>query len=143
MHTQRAARALARRFDTALRPLALTNGQFSILVALNREDPPPSGAVAALLGMDRTTLTANLKPLERRGLVRPHAEPTDRRVRRLALTPAGTELLLAAMPVWRREHRAVERMLAADPDPLRGALVALGGVALGGVAPTGDGPDRG
>jgi len=82
--------------------------------------------VAALLGMDRTTLTANLKPLERRCLVRPHAERTDRRVRRFELTPAGTELLLAAMPVWRREHRAVERMLAADPDRLRGALVALG-----------------
>ena len=66
LHVQRAARALARRFDEAFRPLELTNGQFSLLMALNRPNPPPMGAVAALLAMDRTTLTAALKPLERR-----------------------------------------------------------------------------
>ena len=67
---QRAARALARRFDAAFRPLGLTSGQFSLLMSLNRPEPPTMGAVAALLAMDRTTLTAALKPLERRGLVR-------------------------------------------------------------------------
>src|SRR3546814_5126925 len=66
---QRAARALARRFDQALRPAGLTSGQFSLLMSLNRPKPPSIGSVAALLAMDRTTLTANLKPLERRGLV--------------------------------------------------------------------------
>src|SRR5437660_11372104 len=70
LHLQRAARAIARRFDEALRPLGLTNGQFSLLMSLNRPEPPTIGAVAALLAMDRTTLTAALKPLERRGLVR-------------------------------------------------------------------------
>src|SRR3954454_3904308 len=69
LHAQRAARALARRFDEALRPLGLTNGQFSLLMALNRPEPPGMGSVASLLAMDRTTLTAALKPLERRGLV--------------------------------------------------------------------------
>ena len=69
LHAQRAARALARRFDEALRPAGLTNGQFSLLMSLNRPEPPTSGSVAALLAMDRTTLTANLKPLERRRLV--------------------------------------------------------------------------
>src|ERR1700683_996656 len=68
LHVQRAARALARRFDEALRPLDLTNGQFSLLMSLNRPKPPAMGAVASLLVMDRTTLTAALKPLERRGL---------------------------------------------------------------------------
>ena len=80
LHVQRAARALARRFDEALRLLELTNGQFSLLMSLNRPKPPGIGPVAALLAMDRTTLTAALKPLERRdllksfGLMRPTGE---------------------------------------------------------------------
>src|SRR5258708_15740532 len=69
LYLQRAARAVGRRFDAALRPLGLTNGQFSLLMSLNRPDPPSIGRVSALLAMDRTTLTANLKPLERRGLL--------------------------------------------------------------------------
>ena len=63
LHVQRAARALARRFDDALRPVELTNGQFSLLMSLNRPEPPTIGSVSVLLAMDRTTLTANLKPL--------------------------------------------------------------------------------
>src|SRR4051812_11257905 len=68
LHTQRAARALARRFDEALRPAGLTHGQFSLLNALNTPRPPRMSSVAALMGADRTTLTAALKPLVRRGL---------------------------------------------------------------------------
>ena len=55
LHTQRAARALARRFDDALRPVGLTNGQFSLLMSLNRPQPATMGSVASLLAMDRTT----------------------------------------------------------------------------------------
>src|SRR5690606_6624278 len=84
---QRAARGLARHFDAALRPLGLTSGQFSLLMALNRPQPPSVGAVAALLAMDRTTLTANLKPLAKRGLVATTIDPSDRRGRLLHLTP--------------------------------------------------------
>ena len=83
------------------------------------------GSVAALLAMDRTTLTAALKPLERRGLVRVIVDPADRRSRRLKLTLAGHAVLIAALPVWRREHAAIDRMLAADPDRLRSDLRAL------------------
>ncbi len=79
LHLQRAARAVARRFDAAFRPLGLTSGQFSLLMSLNRPDPPMIGAVAHLLAMDRTTLTAALKPLERRGLVQVSVDPADRR----------------------------------------------------------------
>src|SRR5579863_10662968 len=79
LHVQRAARALARRFDEALRPFDLTNGQFSLLMSLNRPEPPPMGPVANLLAMDRTTLTAALKPLQRRGLVRVATDKNDRR----------------------------------------------------------------
>src|ERR1700742_2249183 len=93
LHVQRAARALARRFDDALRPTGLSNGQFSLMMSLNRPHPPTMGSVAALLGMDRTTLTAMLKPLRRRGLITITPSPTDHRSRLLALTPAGSELL--------------------------------------------------
>src|SRR5271165_6906576 len=88
LHVQRAARALARRFDDALRPFKLTNGQFSLLMSLNRPEPAGMASVAALLAMDRTTLTAALKPLERRGLVKIAADPRDRRSRLLTLTAA-------------------------------------------------------
>src|ERR1700756_1631055 len=86
LHLQRAARAVARRFDAALRPLGLTNGQFSLLMSLNRPEAPSSGSVSAWLAMDRTPLTANLKPLERRGLVEVMVDDADRRARRVALT---------------------------------------------------------
>src|ERR1700723_447950 len=95
LHVQRAARALARRFDDALRPLGLTQGQFSLLMSLNRPEPPSMKDVAALLAMDRTTLTANLKPLARRGLVKVKVDKTDKRGRRLHLTAAGRALLAA------------------------------------------------
>jgi DNA-binding MarR family transcriptional regulator len=126
LHVQRAARALARRFDEALRPLDLTNGQFSLLMSLNRPKPPGMGPVAALLAMDRTTLTAALKPLERRRLIKVTADPADRRGRLMTLTHKGRSLLARAVPVWERTHRKVEGLLAeGDPDRLRNNLQAI------------------
>jgi DNA-binding MarR family transcriptional regulator len=126
LHTQRAARALTRRFDEAMRPLGLKSGQFSLLVALNRPQPPSIGSVAGLLAMDRTTLTANLKPLERRGLLVVSPDRTDRRTRRLQLTPAGQEILKAAVPIWERVHQEVEAGLQdGAASRLRAELSAL------------------
>jgi DNA-binding MarR family transcriptional regulator len=123
LHVQRAARALARRFDAALRPAGLTQGQFSLLTSLNRAEPPTIGSVANLLALDRTTLTANLKPLERRGLVKVVVDPHDKRSRRLILTAAGRASLAAAAPIWKREHARVERLLqTASSDVLRAGL---------------------
>jgi len=124
LHTQRAARALARRFDEALRPLGLTSGQFSLLMALNRPKPPAMGPVAEVLAMDRTTLTAALKPLQRKGFVAIEADPADRRSRLLMLTGAGREALAAAVPVWRALHAAIEAALP-DADALREGLRRL------------------
>src|ERR1700744_5743945 len=104
LHTQRAARALARRFDEVLRPVGLTNQQFSLLMSLNRPEPPGMGPVADLLAIDRTTLTAALKPLERRGLLKIGVDPNDRRGRLLRLTQQGRKLLAEAAPVWERTH---------------------------------------
>lgn len=111
LHVQKAARALARRFDDAFRPLRLTNGQFSLLMSLNRPKPPGMAAVAALLAMDRTTLTAAVKPLARRGLLSVSADPADRRGRLLRLTSKGRRLLARAVPIWKDQHAAVAGLL--------------------------------
>jgi DNA-binding MarR family transcriptional regulator len=127
LHLQRAARRLARRFDEALRPCGLTNGQFSLLMSLNRPAGPRISDLAPLLGMDRTTLTAALKPLERRGLVRTEADARDARARRLVLTEAGVATLKAALPLWRTTHDAVDAAIAVpEPEDLRQALRAVG-----------------
>lgn len=132
LHLQRAARAIARRFDDALRPLGLNNGQYSLLISLNRPDPPRIGDLAPFLAMDRTTLTANIKPLERRGLLEVIPDPQDGRSRRLRLTEDGQALLIRALPIWRATHDRVDqdlpdtdgvalrrdlRVLAAPPCP--------------------------
>jgi DNA-binding MarR family transcriptional regulator len=126
LHVQRAARAVARRFDDAFRPLGLTNGQFSLMMSLNRPEPPGMAPVAELLAMDQTTLTAALKPLQRRGLIDIAVDPLDRRARLMTLTPKGRRLLARAVPIWKSTHAAVEDLLHdGDPDDLRRNLRAL------------------
>jgi DNA-binding MarR family transcriptional regulator len=123
---QRAARAIARRFDTAFRPLDLTNGQFSLLMSLNYRGPSHIGRLAALLAMDRTTLTAALKPLARRGLVLVVIDPADRRGRELRLTPKGHRLLGLATPIWEREHAEIDLLVPTPgPENLRAMLRTL------------------
>jgi DNA-binding MarR family transcriptional regulator len=126
LHVQRAARALARRFDEVFRPLDLTNQQFSLLMSLNRPQPPGIAAVAAVLAVDRTTLTAALKPLERRGLVGVTVDPDDKRGRLIALTAAGRRLLARAVPIWQSTHAQIEDQLArGGAEVLRGGLRVL------------------
>jgi len=116
LHVQRAARALARRFDLALKPAGLTNGQFSLLMSLNRPDAPgvpkaTMGSVAELLGVDRTTLTAAARVLFDRGLLVVEAEAGDRRSKVLRLTVEGRRVLAGAVPIWTRVHGEIEREL--------------------------------
>ena len=126
LHVQRAARALARLFDDALRPVGLTNGQFSLMMSLNRPEPPPMGPVANLLAMDQTTLTAALKPLQRRGWVNVTPGAKDKRSRLLSLTAEGKSVLAAAVPIWQSTHAALEDKLpGANGDGLRSMLLAL------------------
>lgn len=121
--TQRAARRLARRFDRAFKPVGLTNQQFSLLMPLNAPGPQSMSALADLMGMDRTTLTAALKALERRGLVETSRDENDRRARRLSLTAAGRAALQAALPIWRAEHARIDaEMTPAAAGALRAAL---------------------
>lgn len=123
---QRAARKLARRFDEALKPAGITSGQFSLLMSLNRPEPPTVGAVANLLAMDRTTLTANLKPLERRGMIELVADTKDRRSRRIRLADAGMAALNAAMPIWQATHSDIDARIGNDQAiALRSGLRAV------------------
>lgn len=126
LHVRRAARTLVRRYDDALRRVELTSGQFSLLMSLNRPEPASMASVASLLAMDRTTLTANLKPLVRRGLVTMLVDENDKRSRRLALTPDGHTILLAALPLWRQTQQEVAELIdCRDADRLRADLAAL------------------
>ena len=82
--------------------------------------------VAGLLAMDRTTLTAALKPLQRRRLATVSIDRGDKRGRRLALTERGRALLARALPIWESEHVALEASLSpSDPERLRGDLRSL------------------
>ena len=123
--TQRAARALSRRFDDVFRPLGITSGQFSLLMALSRPAPWRIGDLAQMLVMDRTTITANLKPLERDGLIAIEVAAQDKRARQVSLTPAGRKLLARALPIWTKTHLEVDALLGRDPAPLRADLSAL------------------
>ena len=120
---QKAARAIGRRYDTALRPTGLSNWQFTLLMMLVREEPPTISALAQYLATDRTTITANLKPLD---LVIVQGDAEDRRVRRVVLSDEGRTLLTEAYPLWQQTQEAVARQLGkADQNAFLAAATAL------------------
>lgn len=122
---RKAARGIARRYDDAFRPFGITSGQFSILAALAPERPIGMSALADALGMDRTTLTAALKPLAREGLVAARTGDRDRRMRRYALTEQGRAVFAEATAVW---SRLQDELGAQSPEmgALRRQLASLG-----------------
>ncbi|MGY2052441.1 MarR family winged helix-turn-helix transcriptional regulator [Methylobacterium sp. JK268] len=123
---QRAARSLGRHSDAAFRSLGLSSWQFALMMMLTRPQPATLSELAEGLAMDRTTITANLKPLERRGLVQVEVDAADRRVRRPQLTEEGRALLLQAIPLWEKTQAGLmERLAAFDVPELRKALAAL------------------
>jgi DNA-binding MarR family transcriptional regulator len=101
---QRAARELARRFDRVLGTLGITNGQFSMLTAIGGMGQPKLGDIARFMGMDHATVTAAVRKLEKRGLVKVAEDGKDRRARRLSLTADGIVTVERAVLVWRLEH---------------------------------------
>lgn len=136
LQVQRAARALARNFDDVFRPLGLTHGQFSLLMALNGPGPPAIGELAPFLAMDRTTLTALLKTLQRRGLAQVFPDRADRRRRLVRLTGDGHAMLSRAYPLWRKAHADLERGIG-DAPGLRALLTRIAPpVPIGPAAPS-------
>ncbi|HET6577668.1 MAG TPA: MarR family winged helix-turn-helix transcriptional regulator [Gemmatimonadales bacterium] len=111
-NVRRAARAVTQLYDRELAPTGLRATQVTLLVALARAGGLPFTRLAAVLGMDRTTLTRNLAPLERDGLLtlRPGA---DRRVKLATITAGGREVLQQAIPLWRRAQRQITEGIGA------------------------------
>ena len=107
---RRNARALTRLYEAKLRPHGLRATQFSILVALATAGPKPIGALAAALGLERTTLTRSAALLERNGWIEIQRSE-DGRERRLRLTPAGRQKLESAYPAWKAAQDSAEEKL--------------------------------
>lgn len=99
---RKAARVVTQRHDDQLRPVGLRTTQFSLLANLRHGTGLSMGELAARMTMDRTTLTRNLRPLTEAGWVVSAPDPEDRRRTRRALSPAGRDVLRAAVPIWRR-----------------------------------------
>jgi len=109
-----AARAVTRAYDDALRPVGLRATQLAVLVATGNEGSVSIAALAKLMGMDRTTLTRNLRPLEQEGLIAVGPEGW-RRSRTVEITTAGRSRLLEAFPYWERAQQTLRRNLG-DQD---------------------------
>lgn len=126
MKTRSAARRVTRLYEEAFAALNLTGGQFSILVATSLRQEAAISPLAEGLGMDRTTLSRALGPLERRGLVLLSQDPDDSRSRLVSITPDGAALLEQAVPLWRETQARLEEALTdLDPNVLRAGLNQL------------------
>ncbi len=118
LNLKRAARVVGRRYDEALKRVDLTNGQFATLCVIAGLQPVSMQVLAEHLSMDRTTLTAVLKPLGRRSLVSVRQHAVDRRARNINLTQEGTKLLRAAIPLWKKVQRSIGREMGTAGLPL-------------------------
>jgi DNA-binding MarR family transcriptional regulator len=102
---RRRSRDLTRAFEKAMRGSGIRGTQFTLLATLVQTGPIPTTRLADFQGLERTTLTRNLGPLVRDGLVRID-EGKDRRVRKVTITPAGEEAARRAFPFWKKAQDA-------------------------------------
>lgn len=109
-------------YDEHLSSLGLRIGQFSILRVLHYYQPTNNKALQDILVLDQTTLTRNLKPLIRDGLVQSTSSPSDGRIKELSLTKAGEDLYQEALPLWRV---AQKQMVSELGDSQVGQLLSL------------------
>ena len=111
LRLRKASRRVSQIYDRSLEPLGLTVTQFSLLGYVAGFDGISIGALAAKLVMDPTTLTRNVRPLVRQGLVELVADADDQRSRRLHLTAAGRKAYQRAKPAWARAQREIDKAL--------------------------------
>ncbi len=128
IRARQASRVLTRVYDDVLRPLGLQMSQFSVLVQIAAfgEAGATITALAAELVMDRTTLTRNLRPLERAGLLRVARAPGDARARVVLLTHRGEKIIETAYPYWEAALQRVRSVLG--PRPLQALRSQLSGL---------------
>lgn len=110
LNLRKAARVVAQVYDQHLQPCGLKNTQFSLLRAASLLGPISISDLAEQLQMDRTTLTRNLRPVERDGLIEVVAGK-DARTRNVKVTPAGAKKLKQALPLWESAQRQVVKAL--------------------------------
>lgn len=110
MRVRRAARVVANHYDKHLKPTGLKGTQFTLLNTIFMNPAAGIGQLADILGLDRTTLNRNLKPLERNGLIR-SGSGKDPRTRTLELTNEGTKILQNALPYWMEAQSGVMETL--------------------------------
>jgi DNA-binding MarR family transcriptional regulator len=142
IRVRQASRALTRVYDDALRPLGLQMSQFSVLIAIASFAAVGAtiSVVAASLVMDRTTLTRNLRPLERSGFVRVTRAHGDARARLVVLTHRGHKIIELAYPRWEAALGSLRAALG--PSKLRGLNAQLSGV-IANVPRVGEAGSRG
>jgi len=133
IRVRQASRALTKNYDDALRAVGIQISQLAVLVAVAMFGEPGASihALAEVLVMDRTTLSRNLRPLERLGLLRVARSPTDARTRLVLLTRQGERAIEAAYPVWQRAQQEVRGLVGTSQarsvrDGADGLLAALG-----------------
>ena len=108
-----ASRVMTQFYDEILQPSGLRATQFTLLVALSTTGPVTITDLAEALVMDRTTLTRNLKPLEKQGLIE-SISGEDRRTRLVMLTEPGRTILAEAMPLWEQAQAKIVNGLGTD-----------------------------
>lgn len=129
LQVRRAARAVTRLYDQTLRPVDLKITQFTVLIAVSLAGSLSITELAEHLGMERTTLTRNLRPLERRGVLEISPEGY-RRVRTATITSAGRELVAQALPLWQKAQTALRVQLGPETwNVLERGLQQLAGKA--------------
>jgi DNA-binding MarR family transcriptional regulator len=137
MRVRQASRVLSKIYDAELRSTGLQESQLSVLVAIAHfgEEGAAIGSLARVLRMDRTTLTRNLGPLEKAGLVRVARSPDDARTRNVLLSRAGERMILTALPMWERAQKKVRDALGdglmSDVSDNLGRVAELGSPELG------------
>ncbi len=110
---RKAARAITHLYDEMLRPTGLRTTQFTLLVATKILEPITVTRLAKMGVMDRTTLTRNLRPLEKQGLIQ-IALGKDQRTRVVTLTPEGQKALAQAFPLWKKAQAQVIKELGPE-----------------------------
>jgi DNA-binding MarR family transcriptional regulator len=132
MRIRQASRLLTRVYDESLRPLSIQESQLSVIcaVAIFGENGATMGALADALVMDRTTLTRNVVPLEKAGLLRVARSAEDARTRLIVLTKAGERMIESAYPLWEEAQKRIRKTLGPDRfEALRGQLAEVVGLA--------------
>jgi DNA-binding MarR family transcriptional regulator len=115
------SRLVTQRYDRALAPVGLNLNQYSILRRAARE-PRPIGDLAGELGMDRTTLSRDIRPLAAAGWIELARGAADARQRCIHVTAAGKALLENAQPRWREAQDAIDALLGPGVDALHDHL---------------------